>query len=611
MKRLTPIQRINDEEFIEEIKLVFLASLVGMVGGLGAIVFRLFVEYTKEIFTLLAEYSHTNNTLATILIPTLGGLLCGWVVTKYASEAKGHGVPEIIDSVNLQGGNMRYRVPFVKIIASAITIGSHGSAGSEGPIAQIGGGFGSLVGQVFDLKPEERKLMVISGTSAGIAAIFNAPLGGILFGMEIIRRDRKQISPFPLIMATFIGTTVARLVLGDQSVFEFPDLEITGLQTLMNTHNFIFLGLLMGLYSIFWIKGFYFIEDKLEKLPISPVLITGLGGFLVGLIELYFPEVDGSIGYSPINDGLSLKLTLEMFVIIALMKFLATSFSIGSGGSGGVFAPTLMQGVFLGSAFGLIVNPLVAGNIAINIFPVLGMAGLFAASTRAPLTTIIMTSEMVDDFNLFLPLLITVTTSWLTSSLLLKEDIYIYKLIRKGIVFHSQEDHLESLEVGDIMSRNLVFVTPSQSITTVLELMENTGHTGFPVIHQGKLVGVITEHDVDKAIASGKGDALVSDICTTDIVSVQSSCPVSVAAQLMAEKGINRMPVVEDIDHPEKIIGWITRSDIIRAYHKFKSSKRLKELESKEFKEIHPIIEELKSKEKSGEILTKPEVGSK
>ncbi len=506
---------------------------------------------------------------------------------------------------------MRYRVPFVKIIASAITIGSHGSAGSEGPIAQIGGGFGSLVGQVFELKAEERKLMVISGTSAGIAAIFNAPLGGILFGMEIIRRDHRHISPFPFIMATFIGTTVSRLVLGENSVFEFPDLKITGLQTVLNTHNFILLGILMGLYSIFWIRGFYYIEDLLEKIPTSPILITGLGGFAVGLIELYFPDVDGSIGYAPINDGLSLKLGLEMFIILALMKFLATSFSIGSGGSGGVFAPTLMQGVLLGGAFGMLVSPITAGNLAINIFPVLGMAGLFAASTRAPLTTIIMTSEMVNDFNLFLPLLITVTTSWLTSSLLLREDIYIFKLIRKGIVFQSQEDHLESLEVSDIMSRNLVFVTPSQSITTVLELMENTGHTGFPVIQQGKLVGVITEHDVDKAIANGKEEALVAEVCTKDIISVQSSCPVSVAAQLMAEKGINRMPVVEDLDHPEKIIGWITRSDIIRAYHKFKSSKRLKQLESKQFKEIHPIIEELKSKEKKDEILTKAEVGSK
>lgn len=217
---------------------------------------------------------------------------------------------------------------------------------------------------------------------------------------------------------------------------------------------------------------------------------------------------------------------------------------------------------------------------------------------------------MVDDFNLFLPLLITVTTSWLVSALLLKEDIYIFKLIRKGITFETQEDYLEQLEVEDIMSRNLVFVTPSQSISTVLELMENTGHTGFPVIQQGKLVGVITEHDVDKAIAQGLENAAVGEICTTDIISVQSSCPVSVAAQLMAEKGINRMPVVKDLDHPEKIIGWITRSDIIRAYHKFKSSKRLKMLESKEFKEIHPIIEELKTKEKPKEILTKKDQNS-
>ncbi len=604
----TPFLRapgLQDDGFREELRLITIASVVGIVGGIGAVVFRKVVESTKEIFHLIFNgIPFLSDEINTVLVPTIGGLICGWIVFTYASEAKGHGVPEIIESVNLQGGKMRYRVPFIKIIASAITIGSGGSAGSEGPIAQIGGGFGSMVGQYFNLKPEERKLMVISGTSAGIAAIFNAPLGGILFGIEIIRRDKKQFSPFPLIMATVIGTTVSQLILGDKSVFEFPDLDATINQIVFNIPFFLFLGVLMGLYSIFWIRGFYFIEGLLEKIPTSPILITGLGGFLVGLIELYFPDVDGSIGYAPINSALSLKLGIEMFIVLALMKFLATAFSIGSGGSGGVFAPTLMQGVMLGAVFGIALKPIIPGGLVINIFAVLGMAGLFAASTRAPLTSIIMTSEMVGDFNLFIPLLFTVTASWIVSSLLLREDIYIFKLIRKGIIFEESTDYLEELEVGDVMSHNLVFVTPSQSIETVLELMETTGHTGFPVILNGKLVGVITEHDVDKAIAHGRKNATVADICTKEVVTVYPDCPLSVAAQIMAEKKINRLPVVEGEDAPDKIIGWITRSDIIRAYHKRKSMNQLNQIERKLFQELH-VFDETSVRLKQEKKITK------
>ncbi len=342
----------------------------------------------------------------------------------------------------------------------------------------------------------------------------------------------------------------------------------------------------MGLYSIFWIRGFYFIEDLFDRIKYSPVLVTGFGGFLVGIIELWFPEVDGSIGYGPINDSFALKGAVQFFVILALAKFLATAVSIGSGGSGGVFAPSLMQGALLGAAFGVLLEPVLFAGISPNIFAVLGMAALFAASTRAALTTIIMTSEMIGDFNLFIPLLFTVTSAWLVSGTLLYEDIYIYKLIRRGYTFEPARDVLEELEVRDIMTVNVVFVTPSQSIMHVLELMEQTGHTGFPVLSEGRLVGIITEHDVDKAIAEGKRDATVGEICTKDVFTVQQSCPVSLAVRQMASKGINRMPVVESIEEPDKVIGWISRSDILRAYTKAKKFMNVKALEDELFGEL-------------------------
>ena len=303
---------------------------------------------------------------------------------------------------------MRYRVPFVKIIASAITIGSGGSAGNEGPIAQIGGGFGSMIGEFFSLKVEERKIMVIAGTSAGIAAIFNAPIAGILFGVEIIRRDKKMFTPFPLIMATVVGTTVTEAYYGPDPIISFPVITMSITQILFNVHFFILLGILMGIYAVFWVKGFYYIEGLFEKIPKSQILITGLGGFLVGLIELSFyhlgsgfPSFLNTSEYQPINDAMALKYSMEIFILLVLAKFLATSFTLGSGGSGGVFQPTLLQGVILGAIYALWLKPYFNANIGLATFAILGMAGMFASSTKAPLTTLMLVSEMIGNFCLF------------------------------------------------------------------------------------------------------------------------------------------------------------------------------------------------------------------
>lgn len=549
-----------------EVRTLLLAILVGIIGGLGAIVFRLLINFFFTILVVFPRVISGNNIalkdFLTVLSPTLGGLIVGAMVYYFASEAKGHGVPEIVEAVNLKNGRMRIRVPFVKIIASAITIGSGGSAGREGPIAQIGGGFASVLSQKMHLSAEESKTMVVAGVSAGIAATFNAPLGGVLFGIEIIRRDLRSFSVLPLVTASVIGTAIGDSVLGEQPAFIFPQYYLTF--NVWNIPILIIFGGIMAVIAFLWVRGFYKIEFLFEKLPIMPIFIAGLGGLIVGILELFYPQVSG-ISYAPIDAAFALELPFATLLVLAIAKFLATSASIGSGGSGGVFAPTLFIGVMLGTAFGLILESMGIGRIPIPVMALLGMAALFSGAARAPLTAIIMTSEMTNDFQLILPLMFTVITAWVITSLLLKrEDIYTLKLRARGVKFTPAIDTLEDLTVKEIMIKNPLFVHDSDTVNAVLKLIRESGHTGYPVMKGKELFGIVTEHDINKNDIEFD-TTRVFEICCKEVIAISMDQSVSNAFLKMLEKRVNRLPVVRSQNSLD-MVGWITRSDIMKAY---------------------------------------------
>lgn len=569
------IDRFISKPDQRKLVLLVLSIAVGLIGGLGAVVFRILINFFNELLFLKPSSLFSDSPIIVVLAPLIGGLIVGALVYYGAREAKGHGVPEIIESVNLHNGRMRWRIPFIKILASAVTIGSGGSAGREGPIAQIGGGFASVVAQKMHLSKDDSKTLVIAGVAAGIAATFNAPLGGVLFGYEIIRRDRKTFSIFPLIISSVVGTTVGDLFLGNKPAFIFPkyiDSNIFG-----NIPLYIMLGIFVGLFSVVWVKGFYFIEDLLEKIKISPILLAGFGGMLVGIMELFVPEVNG-ISYQPIDDAFNLQFSIKILLILTIAKLVATSLSIGSGGSGGVFAPSLFQGVMLGTAFGLIVHSLGYTSASVGIYSMLGMAALFAGSARAPLTAIIMTSEMVNDFHLILPLMFSVVTAWLVSGILLKDDVYTIKLIRRGVSFTPAVDILDEVMVAEVMVRDPITVSPKDRIENVLELMFKTNHTGFPVVMENKLIGIITEHDVDHALnRKSMEEWSVDEVCTKKIHTVRPDCPLSEVFVKMGTKNVNRLPV---IDEERNLLGWITRSDVMKIYLQQKKINLVDEYES-------------------------------
>jgi len=350
----------------QQIRIYSLGAVVGVVSGLVAVGFRWLIFGTSTLFVLVPQLI---GIWGWFVIPALGGLLVGLIVQNYAPEAKGHGVPEIMDAYSFRGGRIRMRVPLLKSLASAICIGSGGSCGREGPIAQIGGGVGSTIANTLKLDKRMTKTLVVCGVASGIAATFNAPLGGTLFGIEVIAGGIVGFSIIPVILSSVVATALANALLGSQPSFQAPILFLNNYFELV---LYLMLGVLLGVASVIWTRGFYVIEDLYERLKVPKHILPVIGGLMVGLLAMavmlmegpfsyagifygnpYFPAIMG-VGYAFMDAALIGSVSLAALVIFGLLKALATSMTLGSGGSGGVFAPTL----FIGMALPLLVKGL-------------------------------------------------------------------------------------------------------------------------------------------------------------------------------------------------------------------------------------------------------------
>ena len=567
------------------IRLSILSVITGVVGGLSAIVFRQMISLVFFLFFVFPmQLLGIPFPLLLIISPTLGGLIVGIMATKISVEARGHGIPEVINTVATKKGDFKLKVPVAKLIASSVTIGTGGAAGREGPIALISGGFGSTLGQKLHLTTEEKRDLIIAGVAAGISATFNAPIGGILFSIEVIRRDNKASPIIPLIISSVIGAGIGIIFLGQAPSFDFPTESKYAINTI-NVVSFIILGLIAGLVSLIWIKAFYLIEDSFEAIKISNVLKTTIGGLLTGLIQLLLwlyglplffwlnlsPDL-GTDSIETINLAFSSKITLEIALVLAIIGIIITSFTLGSGGSGGIFAPTLFLGVMVGSVVGLIFSlfPEAISLPSVALLAVLGMASVFAGSARAPITAIIMTAEMIGDYQFIIPLMFAVSTAFIISRIFYKDDIFTTKLKRRGIKFTDEYDVFDDINVQEIMisEEDIIKVKEKDRLEKVIRIMEESGHTGFPVTDEdNNLIGIITEHDINSFFNSGKEltEAYVGDICSRNVVSVTAQCPISMALSIMAGRKINRIPI---INGDKQLRGWITRSDIFRIYLK-------------------------------------------
>ncbi|MFX0055299.1 MAG: chloride channel protein [Promethearchaeota archaeon] len=564
-----------------QVRLYILGAIIGVVSGLVAVGFRWLILGFSVLFVWIPQ---NVGLFGWLVIPVLGGLIVAFIVQRYAPEAKGHGVPELMDAYALRGGRIRMRVPLLKSLASALCIGSGGSCGREGPIAQIGGGVGSAIAGKLKLNTRITKTLVVCGVSSGIAASFNAPLGGTLFGIEIIAGGLVGFSIIPVILSSVVATALANAILGNQPSFQAP---LFSLNNYFELGFYLILGLLFGLISVAWTRGFYTIEDFLERLRVSKYLLPAIGGLLVGGLaisivfveqafsysgffkpnEPYFPANMG-VGYAFMDTALLGSVPLAVLLIFGIVKALSTSFTLGSGGSGGVFAPTLYMGTALGGAFGLACSIAFPGVIPEPMaFGIVGMAALFAGSGRAPITCIVMVMEMTSDYSMILPLMIAVSTSFLVASSIEEESIYSLKLSRRGVKLRrgSYIGALREIKAGQVMTKIPTALAPGMTKEEVLKIVDDTQHTKFPVVNgEGRVVGTLITEDLFCEIAI-EGTCPVEALMNPDFLHITADSSMDSVLHAMLERGEGHAVVV-DATNPHKMIGFITKADVLRAY---------------------------------------------
>ncbi|MBO8137978.1 MAG: chloride channel protein [Desulfotomaculum sp.] len=552
---------------VPPVKGMALGVLVGTLCGFAVYGFIWLLEFFTGIF-----FNQSRHLLGfmqqyyVVLLPALGGFVVGPLVYFLAKEARGHGVPEVMEDVALHGGTIPVRVVAVKSLAAAICIGSGGSAGRVGPIIHISSGIGSAVGQLLKTSPHVMRDLVACGAAAGVAATFNAPIGGVMFALEVILGEFAATHLTMVIVSSVTASVVSRILLGNSPFITMPQFAM---HTPVELFLYGFLGVAAGLFSWLYIKTFYSIEDIFKSAVNVPEYIKPvIGGLIVGVIGLFYPQVFG-VGYEHIEMALAGNMTLGLMLVLLVLKLVATSITLGSGGSGGVFAPSLYLGVMLGGIFGITANYFFP-NVAVSpmAYAFAGMAGVLAGSAFAPITGIILLFEMTNDYRLILPLMITCIISYVICSTFSGYSIYTTKLLRKGLDLEElrRPDVLKDVLVCDVMSTRPEYVLAVHTAMKALREINHSRHQGFPVVDlDGTVIGMITRRELRWATLDNQENTPVSQLLKREVIYVHEHEPLRRAVALMSRYGVGRLPV---LDNNKRLQGIISRSDIIRAYKK-------------------------------------------
>ena len=549
------------------LKINALAILVGIVGGLGSVVFRKMIEFFQFIFFELllphVTYMVGSYNLGYILLPTLGALIVGPIVNKIAPETKGHGVPEVIEAVVVNEGIIRTRVAAVKILVSSLTIGSGGSVGREGPIAQIGSSFGSALAQWFHLDESYQKLLVVCGLSSGISGTFMAPLGGALFGIEVIYGGVAPYDIIPVFLASVVGFFVTGEVFGLSPAFVLPMYRYTNLLELA---YYIPLGVVFGLMSIVWTRGLYKVEDFFDELSLPEWVKPSIGGFLTGILGMFFVSygIFGT-GYEGLEMAIAGDLPFKLLITLGIVKLVATSLTVGSGSSGGIFAPSLYIGGMFGGALGLFMVNLPFAASEPFVYSLIGMAALFTGAARAPLTCIVMLPEMSGNYYLFPPLMLACATSYFVSMLLMRDNIYTIKLKRRGVNVDKPLSPLHLVHVQDVMTpiSDVVSVKPDTPISVVNFIMWETEHTAFPVIDEQKYYGMLSFEMMTHIPEDVHEKLTAKEAANTELPVVHINDNIYSVMEKINDHDYEILPV---LDEHGAILGLISDSDILQAF---------------------------------------------
>ncbi len=566
--------------------------LIGIIAGLGSIVFNYLCQLGLHYFMdMLAGYrppapagehhllpptTRVLNRWVLLFLPAMGGLISGWLVYTFAPEAEGHGTDAAIHAYHSEGGFIRSRVPFIKTLASAMTLTTGGSGGREGPIAQIGAGFGSFLATRLKLSNRDRRIMMAAGIGAGVGSIFRAPLAGALFAAEVLYRDPEFESEviIPAGISSVVAYCLFCLVFGWGSLFDSPPFKF---QNPLELGPYLVLALVLVGTAVIYVKMFYGtigVFNKIKKVPNH--LKPAIGGLLTGLVGFFWPQCL-AFGYGFAQKALRMdefpEISIGFLVILALGKILTTSFSIGSGGSGGVFGPSIVIGGAMGGAVGKFFHGLMPTIVAQpGAFVVVGMAGFFTAASNTPISTIIFVSEMTNSYHLLLPSLLVCSVAYLAA--------------QRWTIFHRQVkskldsqahagdffvDVLQSFTVQEIMPqlKKVQQIPQDMPFLEFKQYFSTTTQHYFPVMDsQERMVSIFSINDVRGVLFSPEIEHLVvmKDIGTSEIIVVTPADDLNSVLKKFTTKNLDSLPVVEEADH-SRLVGMLNRREVIAFYN--------------------------------------------
>lgn len=577
----------------EGIFLLLLAVIIGASTGLAAVLFIKLIGLIQHnafspgstVFSVLGKYAY-------IVVPVAGALIAGPIIAWFAKEARGHGVPEVMQALVMHGGRIRPRVAIAKILASALCIGTGGSAGREGPIVQVGSALGSSVGQLLRLSDERIRNLVSCGAAAGIAATFNAPIAGVAFAIEVLMSELQVRTFGNVVIAAVSASIVSQIFLGDNPAFSVPSFSLQSPWAIL---LFLLLGLAAAIAALMFILMLGWFEQKFDNWKAPQYLKPVVGALLLGLTGIAYmsmsgvfaghpmdkqsqmlfvdniPPVYGS-GFVFIEEALHCNVPFLLLVFLIFLKPLATSFTLGSGNSGGVFAPSLFIGAMLGGSMGIFFNYLFPGITGPpGAYALVGMAAVFAAAARAPLTAILIVFEMSNDYEMILPLMVAAVTASHFAQWLYPDSVYTQKLTRRGIRFEQGRDLdiMQAVRVSEVMNEDPAVVYRDTPLPDLYRMFQEKNFLGFPVLDENKkLWGIVTLQDMERVLSQNiiKLRGLTTEhVAVTEPVTVFPDEPIWTAIQKMSPRDLARLPVVSR-DGTGHLVGLISRSDILRAY---------------------------------------------
>jgi CIC family chloride channel protein len=564
--------------------LSLLALVVGVITGLGAVVFRGLIGLVHNVF-FLGHFSFTYDSSlftpfdpwgpAIILVPVIGGIGVTWIVSNFAPEAKGHGVPEVMDAIYYQQGVIRPVVAVVKSIASALAIGTGAAVGREGPIIQIGAALGSTLGQVIRMQAGQRITLVAAGAGAGIAATFNTPIGGVLFATELMLPEVSVNTFLPVAVATGTATFIGRLFFGAQPAFDVPA-NLTAipndLSAALTLVLYAVLGALTGVAAAGFIRGLHWIEDGFDLIPgryfrhIVGMLLVGILMYVLWVKAGHY-YVEG-VGYASIQAMLHGDITGAGFLLILVVcKLLATSVSLGSGSSGGIFSPSLFMGAALGAGFASVVQTVFPGApVSLPAFAMVGMGAMVGGGTGAAMTAVTMIFEMTRDYQIVLPMILAVAMALGVRRMLSNENIYTLKLVRRGHpipkALHANMFLVRS--AAEIMERDVLVLDEATPFARFLELAAKEGGLRHVVVTRGGTVigGLRVNTDLRRTLGVAVNEVKLGDLVQPRFTIVRANEVAFDVITTMRNRDATMAIVVSHDGGTERVLGVITKEHL-------------------------------------------------